>query len=145
MAACGGTNATTPSHPRLTMGNRPQQRSYIKPPADAVVTLRRFTPVSLMWQSVFVRPDRSGVLTSLIGEVGGAPQRKFRLSSSQFGRLSHLVAVARHVQHGVSGSGDYIYYLRIGREPLRSFQGKIPVQVRPLFSFLGGLMLTYCC
>lgn len=107
--------------------------------------MRRFSPVSEMWQSVFVRPDGSGVLTSLIGEIAGAPQRHFRLSSSRLERLRHLIATARDVRSRVSGPGDYVYSLHIGGEPPLSLEGKLPKRLSPLVAFLGKLMLTYCC
>jgi hypothetical protein len=55
--------------------------TFIPPPANAIVSMRRFSPVSPMWQTIFVQPDGHGLLTSRIGETGGAPHRPFQLSA----------------------------------------------------------------
>lgn len=107
--------------------------------------MRRLSPKSLMWQTVFVRRDRTGVLISLIGEISGAPQRSFRLGDAQFGELSHLVAAARAVKVRSSGAGDYLYTLRIGGQPAANLEGRMPPRLAALVAYLGGLMSTYCC
>ena len=107
--------------------------------------MRRFSPVSLMWQTVFVQPDGRGLLTSLIGETGGAPHRAFRLPASQLATLRRLIAGARSVKPRPSRPGDYLYTLHIPGEAQFSFEGPMPSRLSALINFLDGLTLTYCC
>jgi hypothetical protein len=147
LAGCGAggrlsatTSTTTPNPPPPHRARR-----FVSTPANALVTMRRLSPKSLMWQTLFVRRDGSGVLTSLIGEISGAPQRPFRLSGTQLARLHHLVAAARPVRARSSGSGDFLYTLSISGAPASSLEGQMPRQLSALVGYLGGLMTTYCC
>jgi hypothetical protein len=119
--------------------------TFIAPPADAIVTMRRFSPVSLMWQTIFVEPDGRGLLTSLIGETAGAPHRGFRLSPPQLARLRRLIAGARTVRPGPGKPGDYLYTLHIRGEAQLSFEGPMPRRLSALVDYLDGLTLAYCC
>jgi hypothetical protein len=119
--------------------------TFIPPPANAIVTMRRFSPVSLMWQTIFVQPNGHGLLTSLIGETAGAPHRAFRLSASQLATLRRLIARAKSVKPGPSKPGDYLYTLHIPGEAQVSFEGPMPGRLRALVDFLDELTLTYCC
>ena len=119
--------------------------TFIPPPANAIVSMRRFSPVSLMWQTVFVRPDGSGLLTSLIGETAGAPHRSFRLSSHQLATLRRLIATARSVKPGPSRPGPFLYTLHLPGEATMSLEGPMPKRIGALLNFLDGLTLTYCC
>jgi hypothetical protein len=140
-AGCGGHSAS-----RHATASVPAHRAaFIRPPASAVVALRRFSPKSLMWQSVFVRPDGSGVLTSLVGEISGAPQKPFRLSRAQVGTLQRLIATARTEKPPTGSNGDYIYSLHIAGRPAQGFGSPVPGPLGSLVNFLGGLMYTYCC
>jgi hypothetical protein len=159
LASCGGNGearavtrhrtapaevpSTTSAQARTTASAQPH--TFIPPPADAIVTMRRFSPVSLMWQVVFVEPDGNGLLTSLIGETAGAPHRRFHLSMGQLATLRRLIAAAKPVKPGPSKPGDYLYTLHLAGEAPISFEGPIPGRLHQLVNFLGALMLTYCC
>jgi hypothetical protein len=139
------TTASVPTPVLPTQPASARAHTFISPPADAIVTMRRFSPVSLMWQSIFVQPDGHGLLTSLIGETAGAPHRAFRLSASQLATLRRLIAAAKSVKPGPSKSGDYLYTLHIPGEAQFSFEGPMPRRLTALVNFLDGLTLTYCC
>lgn len=139
------TTAATPTTAASAHTASPQAHKFIPPPANAIVAMRRFSPVSLMWQTVFVQPDGHGLLTSLIGETGGAPHRPFQLSASQLAKLRRLIAAAKSVKPGPSKPGDYLYTLHIPGEAQISFEGPMPGRLRALVNFLDGLTLTYCC
>jgi hypothetical protein len=99
VAACG--SASTQSHTRMTTIVRaaPTTRHkavFLRPPADTIVQMRQLAR-SLLWQTVFVRRNGQGVLTSLMGEIGGAPQRSFRLPPDQLAKLRRLIAAARTI------------------------------------------------
>jgi hypothetical protein len=98
-----------------------------------------------MWQSIFIRRDGTGVLTSLVGEISGAPQRPFRLPRGQFVKLRRLIAGARTARRGANRPGDYIYSLHIAGQPPLGLEGPMPRQLSSLVGFLGNLMLSYCC
>jgi len=122
-----------------------QAHKFIPPPANAIVSMRRFSPVSLMWQTVFVQPAGNGLLTTLIGEIGGAPHRAFRLTAGQLAILRRLIAAARSVKPGPSTAGPYLYSLHIAGEKPVSMEGPLPSRLNQLVNFLNDLMLTYCC
>lgn len=155
LAGCGAkaasrtvTRSSTAVVPTPVLPTQPasaQAHKFIPPPADAIVTMRRFSPVSLTWQSVFVEPNGYGLLTSLIGETAGAPHRAFQLPATQLARLRRLIAGARSVRPGPSRAGDYLYTLHIHGEAQFSFEGPIPKRLAALVNFLDGLTLTYCC
>jgi hypothetical protein len=151
LASCGDNgkarsvtrDTTASAGAKMTASAQPH--TFIPPPADAIVTMRRFSPVSLMWQSVFVQPDGNGLLTSLIGETAGAPHRRFHLSARQLATLRRLITAAKPVKTGPSSRGDYLYTLHIAGEASVSFEGSMPTRLRQLVDFLSALMLTYCC
>lgn len=119
--------------------------TFVPPPANAIVSMRRFSPESLMWQTVFVRPDGSGLLTSLIGETAGAPHRAFQLSAHQLATLRRLIAAARSSRAGPGRPGPYLYTLHLPGKATMSLEGPMPARLRALLDFLDGLTLTYCC
>jgi hypothetical protein len=151
LASCGGTTAEPRTVARNTTSSAgthttsARAHTFVPPPADAIVTMRRFSPVSLMWQTIFVRPDGHGLLTTLIGETAGAPHRPFQLTGNQLARLRRLIAAARSVKPGPSRPGDYLYTLHIPGEAPMSLEGPMPARLGALVSFLDGLTLTYCC
>jgi hypothetical protein len=107
--------------------------------------MRRFSLVTLTWQTVFVEPHGHGLLTTLIGELAGAPHRPFQLSARQLATLRGVIAAAKSVKPGASKRGDYLYTLHIPGESAMSLEGPVPVRLRALIDFLSGLMFTYCC
>ena len=107
--------------------------------------MRWFSPVSLMWQTIFVEPDGHGLLTSLVGETAGAPHRGFQLSAAQLARLRGLIASAKSVKPRPSKAGDYLYTLHIPGEAQMSFEGPMPRRLSALVDYLDGLTLAYCC
>lgn len=159
LAACGRSGKPQPAARSTTVTEtqtiagaetqnttaRIQAHKFIPPPANAIVSMRRFSPVSLMWQTIFVRPDGNGLLTSLIGEIGGAPHKAFRLSAGQLATLRRLLAATRSVKPGPSRSGPYLYSLHIAGATPISVEGPMPMRLTQLVNFLNGLMLTYCC
>lgn len=68
--------------------------AYGVPPA-ALVTMRQFSPESLLWQTVSLQTSGRGLLTTLIGEISGAVQKPFRLTGRQVTALRRLVTGAR--------------------------------------------------
>jgi hypothetical protein len=106
LVALGGCGSKSRSHAATTSTTtaagtaRPRAGTFIRIPADAIVSMRRFSPKSLMWQTVFVRPD---------------------------------------------GTGNYVYSLHTGHEPVEGFGGRVPLRLMPLVNYLAGLMFRYCC
>jgi hypothetical protein len=152
LASCGGSDKppvqraqTTTADATTTPTARAQAHTFVPPPANAIVYMRRFSPVSLMWQTIFVQPNGRGLLTSLIGETAGAPHRAFRLSASELVALRRLLAAARAVKPGPSKAGPYLYSLHIAGEAPFSMEGPIPTRLNHLVNYLGDLMLNYCC
>jgi len=99
-----------------------------------------------MWQTVWVKSDGSGVLTTLIGEQVGARQRPFRLPAGQAGLLRRLVTAARGVpppRH--TDPKATLYTLAISGKPSENVQGAMAAPLAALVNFLSGLMLNYCC
>jgi hypothetical protein len=115
-------------------------------PGRPLVRMRSYSPESLMWQTVWVRRDGSGVLTTLIGEQVGARQRPFQLSSVQAQQLRRLVAAARGVsppRH--TDPKATLYTLAISGKPSENVQGAMARPLAALVNFLSGLMQGYCC
>lgn len=143
LASCGGNGG--PRSVARTATASVQAHTYIPPPANAIVTMRRFSTIGMTWQSIYVQPDGNALLTSLIGETAGAPHRHFRLTAAQLATLRRLIAAARSVKPGPSRSGLYQYSLHIAREPLMSLEGSMPRPLAKLVNFLDGLILARCC
>lgn len=150
LASCGATahprtvtRLTTTSASARTAAVRAHK--FIPPPANAIVSMRRFSPQSLMWQTIFVRPDGSGLLTTLIGETAGAPHRAFQLSASQLATLRRLIAGARSARPGPGKPAAYFYTLRIPGKAQMGLEGPMPKRLGALVNFLDALTLTYCC
>jgi hypothetical protein len=143
LSSCGGN-----SQPRAvtrTATASVQAHTFIPPPANAIVTMRRFSTKGLTWQSIYVQPDGKALLTSLIGETAGAPHRPFQLSADQLATLRRLITAARSARPGPSRPGLYQYSLHIAGERLMSLEGPMPRALAKLVNFLGHLMLIYCC
>jgi hypothetical protein len=113
----------------------------------ALVTLRAFSDASLLWQAVSLAPDGKGLLTTLIGEVSGAEQRRFRLSPPQAALMRRLVAAVRTVRAPAPNGNprDMLYTLYISGRPSVDIQGRAPKQLTALINFLSGLMMSECC
>jgi hypothetical protein len=112
----------------------------------ALVTMRQYSPESLLWQTVSVRADGSALLTTLIGEISGAIRKPFQLSPDQAARLRRLVTAARPVARPVSGEPRAgLYTLHISGMPSANIQGRMPKPLGGLVRFLSGLMLAHCC
>lgn len=154
LAGCGGaTRATAPA--RTTTADVPAESHASRHdisdtrflnPGRPLVRMRQYSPESLMWQTVWVKSDGSGVLTTLIGEQVGARQRPFTLPPGQAALLRRLVAAARGVappRHpDVKAT---LYTLTISGERSENVQGAMAKPLAALVSFLSGLTLTYCC
>jgi hypothetical protein len=150
LGGCGATAKRQTVTRSTTLSEAPQVRAahahtFIAPPANAIVSMRRFSPTSLMWQTIFVRPNGSGLLTTLIGETAGAPHRPFQLSARQLASLRRLIAGARSSKPGPGRPGPYLYTLHIPGKATESLEGPMPKPLHALISFLDGLTLTYCC
>jgi hypothetical protein len=117
---------------------------FARPPADTMVTMRALAR-SMLWQTVFVRGNGQGVLTTLIGEVSGALQRPFRLSPGQVVTLRRLIAAARSVPPPHDSLGSDLYTLHISGQAAENLSGPMPEPLAALVKFLGNLMLAYCC
>lgn len=112
----------------------------------ALVTMREYSPESLLWQTVSVRADGSALLTTLIGEISGAIRKPFQLPPDQTARLRRLVAAARPVARPASGDPRaQLYTLHISGMPSANIQGRTPKPLAALISFLSDLMLAHCC
>jgi hypothetical protein len=109
--------------------------------------MRAYSPASLLWQTVSVRRDGLGLLTTLIGETVGAKRRSFQLPPSQAMLVRTLVARARSVRPPLAGVAprDTLYTLHIAGAAPKNVQGPMRRPLRALVNFLSGLMLTYCC
>jgi hypothetical protein len=150
LSGCGGAAERQTVTRRNTISAAPQIRAarahtFIAPPANAIVSMRRFSPTSLMWQTIFVRPNGSGLLTTLIGEEAGAPHRPFQLSARQLASLRRLVEAARSAKPGPSRPGPFLYTVHLPGEATFSLEGPMPKPLHALVAFLDGLTLTYCC
>jgi hypothetical protein len=110
-----------------------------------MVTMRALAK-SMLWQTVFVRRDGQGMLTTLIGEVGGALQKPFQLSAGQLVKLRGLIAQARPIPPPKNYAiGPDLYTLHVSGQPAENLSGQLPRPLAALVQFLGNLMLTYCC
>lgn len=114
--------------------------------SDALVTMREYSPESLLWQTVSVSSNGAAVLTTLIGEQTGATQKPFRLSPRQAATLRRLVAGARTVTPPrPSDPHAVLYTLHIAGLPAENLQGRTPQALTALTDFLSDLMLSQCC
>lgn len=150
LVGCGATARRPTVTRQTTISEAPQVRAarahtFTPPPANAIVSMRRFSPTSLMWQTIFVRPNGTGLLTTLIGEEAGAPHRSFQLSPRQLTSLRRLIEAAGPAKPGPGKPGPYIYTLHFPGKPALSLEGPMPKPLGALVNFLDGLTLTYCC
>jgi hypothetical protein len=146
LTGCGAAARTTST---IRSGLRVRApKVFVHVPGQALVAMRQYDAKSLLWQTIFVRRDGSGVLTTLIGEIGGAPQRSFQLPSGELTSLRRLIEAVRANGHG-SGSDaledGFVYSLHIEGLPSQNAGGAAPKPVAKLIDFLSGLTLTYCC
>lgn len=120
--------------------------AFAAPPA-ALVTMRQYSPESLLWQTVSVKANGAAVLTTLIGEQVGAIRKSFQLPAPEAARLRRLVAGARSVRPPPPGIAprDVLYTLHISRGPAENIQGPMHGRLAALVHLLSGLMFTYCC
>jgi hypothetical protein len=108
--------------------------------------MRQYSPESLLWQTVSVRADGAGQLTTLIGEISGAVRKSFQLPPEQAAVLRRLVAAApRSHPPQTTDPRAELYTLHISRLPSANIEGRMPGALAALVHFLSGLMLTYCC
>ncbi len=108
--------------------------------------MRAYSPESLMWQTVSVSSDGTGILTTLIGEISGAERRAFHLPPARAATLRRLVDRARPVREpGRHDPRAELYSVRISGVPSKTIQGSAPKPLNELVRFLSGLMQTYCC
>jgi hypothetical protein len=144
ITACG-SNGRTSSQQTTTRASSQGAVSY-SVERGALVTMRQYSPESLLWQTVLVRADGSALLTTLIGEISGAIRKPFQLSPDQAARLRRLVTAARPVARPVSGEPRAeLYTLHISGMPSANIQGRMPKPLGGLVRFLSGLMLAHCC
>lgn len=152
LAGCGNSSqsptrsATADAPAEAHAGKHDVSDTRFLSPGRPLVRMRSYSPESLMWQTVWVRGDGSGVLTTLIGEQVGARQRPFQLSARQAGQLRRLVAAARGVsppRH--TDPKATLYTLAISGRPSENVQGAAARPLAALVNFLGALMLNYCC
>ncbi len=144
IAGCGG-NGHTPAHRTTARSSSPRAVAYsVKP--GALVTMRQYSPESLMWQTVSVNADGGALLTTLIGEISGAIRKSFRLPPGQAAVLRRLVAAARRAATPAdSDPRAELYTLHISGRPAANIQGRMPKPLAALVRFLSALMLTHCC
>jgi hypothetical protein len=123
----------------------PLNHPFVNAPADALVQLKQ-EPPGMVWQSIFVRPNGTGIVTTLVGEIVGAHQDPFRLSAAQFATLKRLIAATRtsaRKSPAVNHTG-YLFLLQLhGRSP-SSFDGDTPTRYGALVRFLAGVMYVHC-
>jgi hypothetical protein len=111
-----------------------------------LVTLRQYSPESLLWQVVAVQANGRGVLTTLIGEITGAVRTSFQLPAPQVAVLRRLVAGARSVRPPPRSDPHAVFYtLHISGGTAANIQGRMPKRLAALVHFLSALMQTYCC
>jgi hypothetical protein len=148
LAGCGAHTPTPTSAVRPGPPVRTPKVFVSSPGTHELVWLHLYNYKSLMWQTIFVRRDGSGELTSLIGEIAGAPQRAFRLPAGQLGALRRLVDAARAPSAGTSTAplqDGYVFSLHIAGRPSENDGGRAPRPVAELIDFLSGLAFSYCC
>jgi hypothetical protein len=147
LAACGGggTSSYTRSTTIVSVPATIRHRAvFARPPADTLVTMRQIA-TSGLWQTVFVRRNGQGVLTSLIGEISGALQRQFKLPPPQLSMLRRLIAGAPSTPPPQGAAGPEIYTLHISGRAAENLSGPLPEPLAALVQFLSNLMLKYCC
>ena len=112
----------------------------------ALVTMRQFSPQSLLWQTISVQPSGHAQLTTLIGEIAGAVRKRFVLPAAQAAKVRQLVRAARTVApprpHDPQAQ---LYTLTLPGLPAESLQGTTPPALTALTGYLSGLMFNYCC
>lgn len=107
--------------------------------------MRALSPQSMHWELVSVNAQGSGILTTLIGELG-AVRRDFRLPPSQAARLRRLVENARGAPAPpVENTHAMLYTLHITGAASEIVQGGGPASTLALISFLNRLTQQYCC
>lgn len=151
VSGCGGSSGTsTHTVTRATVAPKraarsPKLRDYSFR-TDALVTMRQYSPESLLWQSVSINAQGAAVLTTLIGEETGALRKDFQLPAGQAASLRRLVAGARTVRAPRPNDPHAtLYTLHIAGEPAANLQGHTPAPLTALVTFLSNLMLHYCC
>jgi hypothetical protein len=109
--------------------------------------MRQYSPESLLWQTVSVRRNGSGVLTTLIGESVGAERKAVQLPAVQTAHLRTLVTHAESVRPPRPGIAPRatLYTLHIAGRPAENIQGPARPPLHALVAFLSGVMFTYCC
>jgi hypothetical protein len=157
VAACGSGASHSSGPPTAAATSAPQASSASEPSAsgsethfsfrsDALVTMREYSPESLLWQTVSVNANGAAVLTTLIGEQTGATQKSFQLSARQAAALRRLVAGARTVRPPrPNDPRATLYTLHIAGLPAENLEGRTPPRLTALATFLANLMLTECC
>ncbi len=144
ITACGSNRHNSAQETITRAASRPVVGYSVE--RGALVTMRQYSPESLLWQTVSVRADGSALLTTLIGEISGAIRKPFRLPPDQTARLRRLVAAARPVARPASGDPRAeLYTLHISGMPSANIQGRMPKPLAALVHFLSGLMLSQCC
>ncbi len=112
----------------------------------ALVTMRQFSPQSLLWQTISIQPNGRGLLTTLIGEISGAVRRHFELSAAQKVTVSRLAVTAARVAPSTSHDPRAeLYTLTLRGRPAENLQGEMPPALSALTRYLSGLMTSYCC
>ncbi len=156
IAGCGGaghtssretsTAASTAAVQTSTAASTAAAAAFASGP-PALVTMREYSPESLLWQLVSVKPNGAAMLTTLIGEISGARRTWFHLPAGQDAQLHRLVAGARGVPPPRPGTAPRaeLYTLHIAGERSENIQGPMPRPLASLVNYLSGLMLTYCC
>jgi hypothetical protein len=156
LAGCGSSSRSAASHTvssptagvpaEAHAGKHDVSDTRFLNPGRPLVRMRSYSPESLMWQTVWVTRDGSGVLTTLIGEQVGARQRPFHLSAAQAQLLRRLVGAARGVSPPRHPNPKAtLYTLAISGKPSENVQGAMARPLAALVNFLSGLMLDYCC
>jgi hypothetical protein len=145
VAGCGGSSGRRTRTASTTAVTDTQTAGYAVE-RSALVTMRQFSPESLLWQEVSLAPDGAGVLTTLIGEVSGATRKDFRLPARQGALMRRLVARARTVAPPArSNPRAELYTLYITGEPSANIQGPARKPLAALIDYLSSLMMNYCC
>jgi hypothetical protein len=150
LVGCGGAHHSSRANVPAAGAQTTPATTHIPPalPTSGVlVAMRRFSPKSLLWQTVVVRPDGTGAVTGLIGESAGATQKSFRLSGSHLATLRRLIAAASHARSGQAGRGrpEYIYTLNVPGRKSRSAGGSMSMPLAQVVNFLNRLISRYCC
>lgn len=139
----GGRVGTVDKHTQTS--TRRIAPPLVTQPTRAIVTMRALTPQSMHWELVSINARGSGILTTLIGELG-AVGRHFRLPPRQAARLRRLVHNARGAPvPPVKNAHSTLYTLHIVGTASENVQGGGPKPTMALVNFLSGLMQEYCC